>query len=68
VHSARALRIHLSAEQVAHGACGGISTVFMLSLAKIASKILVNRASRSRISRGKDLAAHRVPMIRLRAC
>ena len=38
VHSARAVRTHLSAKQFARGVRGGIFTTFTPSLAKIASK------------------------------
>jgi hypothetical protein len=44
VHSARALRIHLSAKQFARGVRGGIFPVFRPSLAKISSKAPVNFA------------------------
>src|ERR1019366_5197755 len=42
VLSARAVRTHLPAWQFARGACGGILAVFTPSLAKIASKTLVD--------------------------
>ena len=53
------MRTHLSAWQFARGVCGGVLTVFTPSLAKIASKTLVNLASRSRMTKrnGRDPVA-----------
>src|SRR5215472_5672292 len=68
VHSARAARIHLSAEQVARGARGGIVTGVTPSPAKIASKTPVTLVSRSRIGKRKEPVRPPGSMSRLRAC
>ena len=59
--SARALRIHLSAQQFARGVRGGVLAIFTSSPAKTSSMALVNLASRSRMRKRRSRSGRRGP-------